>query len=330
VNVICSREKVFCGTPCGKLLKCGFHRCDRLCHSDDCGPCKNPCGKPRKLCHPATHPCADLCHAPGSCQETEPCTTTVIITCSCGRIRQSVQCGRKLSNLSGGEGSKTLTCTNECAIAKRNARLAEALGISSERNDRNQATYRDELVAFARANSKFIPVVEKSFAEFAQSDKKVLLLPKMPPDRRKFVQELATVYRMDTQLFDPEPHRSVQLIRRIDTRIPDPLLSALTAPVLGKLTDLRARQTTAPAPAPPKPTATSSGSAWGKGWSSVVPRQPQPVASASLNPITLTPPVRPVTPIRRVQTASPRKAEVPVDPIPKDDLHVPDDWEEDA
>lgn len=138
------------------------------------------------------------------------------------------------------------------------------------------------------------------------------------------------VYRMDTQLFDPEPHRSVQLIRRIDTRIPDPLLSALTAPVLGKLTDLRARQTTAPAPAPPKPTSTSSGPAWGKGWSSVVPRQPQPVASASLNPITPTPPVRPVTPILRVQTASPRKAEVLVDPAPKGDLHVPDDWEEGA
>lgn len=115
--------------------------------------------------HPAIHPCADLCHAPSSCQETEPCTATVIITCSCERIRQSVQCGRKLSNPTGGEGSKTLACTNECTIAKRNARLAEALGISSERPDRNKATYRDELVAFARANSKFIPVVEKSFAE---------------------------------------------------------------------------------------------------------------------------------------------------------------------
>jgi transcriptional repressor NF-X1 len=107
-----------------------------------------------------------LCHAPGSCQETEPCTATVVITCSCGRIRQSVRCGHKLSNPSGGEGDKTLTCTNECAIAKRNARLAEALGISSERADRNKATYRDELTTFARANSKFIPVVEKSFAEY--------------------------------------------------------------------------------------------------------------------------------------------------------------------
>jgi len=48
---------------------------------------------------------------------------------------------------------------------------------------------------------------------------------------------------MDTQI-DEEPHRSVQLIRRIDTRIPTPLLSAsasLASPsVLGKLADLRA------------------------------------------------------------------------------------------
>lgn len=161
--------------------------------------------------HPAIHPCTDLCHAPGSCQETEPCHATVIITCSCGRIRQSVQCGRKLSNPIGGEGGKTLTCTNECAIAKRNARLAEALGISSEKTERNKATYRDELVAFARANSKFVPIVEKSLAEyvvsshlssrgyllmlvtlsFVQSDKKTQILPKMPQDRRKFVQEVS-------------------------------------------------------------------------------------------------------------------------------------------
>ena len=84
------------------------------------------------------------------------------------------------------------------------------MGISSDRTEKNKATYRDELVAFARANSKFIPVVEKSLAEcviyphlpsrgclliltspsFVQSDKKTQVLPKMPPERRKFVQEV--------------------------------------------------------------------------------------------------------------------------------------------
>ena len=134
---------------------------------------------------------------------------------------------------------------------------------------------------------------------------------------------------MDTQLVDPEPHRSVQLIRRIDTRIPDPLLSIVTATASGKLTDLRARQTPAPVPAPPKPLATSSGPPWGRGWSSVAKNLP-PVASTNLNSTTTTPLVRPVTPVRKEQTASPRKAEVLVEPVPKVDLHVPDDWEEDV
>lgn len=84
------------------------------------------------------------------------------------------------------------------------------MGISSDKTERNKATYRDELIAFARMNSKFIPVVEKSLAEyvicpnlsphgcslmlvvpsFVQSDKKNQVLPKMPPERRKFVQEV--------------------------------------------------------------------------------------------------------------------------------------------
>ena len=135
---------------------------------------------------------------------------------------------------------------------------------------------------------------------------------------------------MDTQLVDPEPHRSVQLIRRIDSRIPDPLLSAVTAPALGKLTDLRTRNVPAPAPGPSKPMATSGGTPWGRGWSSVVTKQPQPVASTNPNPTVVTTPVRPVTPVRREQTSSPRKPEVPVEPVPQVDLHVPDDWEEEV
>lgn len=32
-----------------RLLGCGFHQCEQLCHSDDCGSCHAVCGKPRKL-----------------------------------------------------------------------------------------------------------------------------------------------------------------------------------------------------------------------------------------------------------------------------------------
>jgi hypothetical protein len=47
-NIRCSQEKVSCGTACGKLLACGSHTCDRLCHSGECGACAKVCGKDRK------------------------------------------------------------------------------------------------------------------------------------------------------------------------------------------------------------------------------------------------------------------------------------------
>ena len=50
-NVRCAqaRERVGCGGACGRLLGCGFHVCERLCHGGECGPCAQVCGKPRKL-----------------------------------------------------------------------------------------------------------------------------------------------------------------------------------------------------------------------------------------------------------------------------------------
>ena len=75
----------------------------------------------------------------------------------------------------------------------------------------------------------------------------------MPEARRKFVHDLASVYRMDTQMVDQEPRRSVQLIRRIDTRMPVPLLSTTIqgqGQGLGKLGNLGAKT---PAPAVVKP-----------------------------------------------------------------------------
>ena len=59
-----------------------------------------------------------------------------------------------------------MKCSNECAIAKRNARLAEALGINPDRDRTQQVTYNDELMGFARANAKFCGIVEKSFSEY--------------------------------------------------------------------------------------------------------------------------------------------------------------------
>ena len=164
-----------------RLLGCGFHHCERLCHSDDCGPCASPCGKSRKLWYapftilyierclhfsslPSHHPCTLPCHAPSTCSEAEPCRSTITLSCPCGRIKQSALCGRSTSN-PGREATQQLKCSNECLVAKRNARLAEALGISTDASREKNVTYNDEVTLFARANAKFLGLVEKTFAE---------------------------------------------------------------------------------------------------------------------------------------------------------------------
>ncbi len=55
----------------------------------------------------------------------------------------------------------------------------------------NTVNYSEEVIGFARVNSKFLPVVEKAFADFIASQKKVQVLPHMPPDRRKFVHDVS-------------------------------------------------------------------------------------------------------------------------------------------
>ncbi|KAH9918761.1 uncharacterized protein BXZ73DRAFT_52831 [Epithele typhae] len=331
-NVKCSQEKISCGTACGKLLACGFHHCERPCHGDACGTCQTTCGKSRKLCFPAQHPCTLPCHAPASCEESEPCRSIVTISCPCGRIRQSVPCGRSVTSNSGREGSQQLKCSNECGIAKRNARLAEALGINPERAEGRsaQVTYSEDLISFARANGKFCTLVEKTFADFLSSDKKSHLLPHMPEQKRKFVHDLATAYRLDTQMVDQEPYRSVQLLRRLDSRVPAPLLSAAATPSgLGKLADLRAASRPSSAfQMPARASPTPSGA--GRGWTSVVARPSQPASPApsSWGAAPTPAPTRPAT----VSAPAPRTVLAPIPapavPEPATPVDVPDDWED--
>ncbi|KAK0489493.1 hypothetical protein EDD18DRAFT_1189467 [Armillaria luteobubalina] len=321
-NIRCSlpREKVSCGTICGKLMGCGFHHCERVCHGDDCGACTSTCGKSRKLCLPSHHPCADPCHAPSACSEVASCQSVITLLCPCGRIQQSVRCGRSISNAESKNKPQQLKCTSECAIAQRNARLAEALGIDTGSRDKtaSAAVYSDELVGFARLNDKFLAVVEKAFAEFIGSAKKTQVLPHMPPDRRQFVHGLANVYRIDTQMVDQDPHRSVQLIRRIDTRIPSPLLSSHVAtprpPNLGKLGNLRGGGVVREPQSVMK-----TGHGAGRGWTGPVSRSSTP------------PSVR----VPDLQTSTSRPAAArPLTSVPQpesiDALNVPESWEDDV
>ena len=56
----------------------------------------------------------------------------------------------------------------------------------------------------------------------------------VPPAKRTFVMSMADAYRLGRELIDQEPNRSVQIRRRVDTRIPSPLLSATAPAPVGK------------------------------------------------------------------------------------------------
>ena len=181
---------------------------------------------------------------------------------------------------------------------------------------------------------------------FLSSDKKSQILPHMPEQKRKFVHDLAAIYRMDTQMVDQEPHRSVQLIRRIDSRIPNPTLSAAIGQAsgggLGKLADLRSpgsglqplsrpgssRASPAPVAQP------AAGPSAGRGWTSVVTRPPQATSPApsswGATPERAKTPVRSVpspAPVRTTPVAAPAPLPATQPLSPQD---VPDDWEDAA
>lgn len=138
-------------------------------------------------------------------------------------------------------------------------------------------------------------------------------------------------------MVDQEPYRSVQLFRRVDTRIPTPLLSSTisTNQTLGKLTDLRAPLGQSTSQSLPSRSQTSTPvsamSSGSRGWTSVVARQQQPSPKPETNPTAwLT-----SNTTTRGSSASPvppsqvhRPVQVTPQSGPSED--VPDDWEDDA
>ncbi|BEI98731.1 hypothetical protein CcaverHIS631_0310300 [Cutaneotrichosporon cavernicola] len=239
-NIRCSQsqDRVSCGQVCGKLLGCGYHRCEKTCHPGECESCTQTCNKPKRICK---HACSHTCHAPAKCPENEGCSTIVIQTCSCGNLQTRTTCGSSTSNPSSRETAQ-LKCNADCMMRQRNARLADALGIKQP-IDRTLTEWPPELRSFALANLPFVKTVENTFRDFVNGTRQTVILPHMPAAKRTFVMSMADVYRLGRELIDAEPNRSVQIRRRVDTRLPNPLLSTAVQPApskLGGLGNLRA------------------------------------------------------------------------------------------
>ncbi|KAK3100083.1 hypothetical protein FSP39_014538 [Pinctada imbricata] len=121
----CASPQWQCDEPCGKLLSCKSHVCERRCHGDQCGACpragirKCPCGKTEfelpctediptcgdtcgQLLDCGIHTCSQRCH-------TGPCGACRQMTkkrCRCGQKSKEVPC------------YKEYLCETKCTIMK--------------------------------------------------------------------------------------------------------------------------------------------------------------------------------------------------------------------
>nr|XP_009663477.1 PREDICTED: transcriptional repressor NF-X1 [Struthio camelus australis] len=245
-NIPCHLTDISCGLRCNQMLKCGMHKCKRICHKGEClidEECKQPCTIPRLYC---SHPCMAPCHPSSPCPTTS-CSAKVDLHCECGRRKESMICSEasntyqriaaisiatKLTDLQLGDSveiSRLITkkemkqarlqCDEECLALQRNRRLAEALQIDDNSDPFNVRSsgpkYSELLKEDARKDLKFVSDIEKEMRLLVEAvnkskhTKKSHCYPPMNRDHRRIIHELAQVYGIESVSYDNEPKRNV-------------------------------------------------------------------------------------------------------------------------
>lgn len=186
-------------------------------------------------------------------------------TCPCGNVKQRARCGACTSSPTSNGGQK-LSCTPACAVAQRNAALAEAFGISKDRQAGSSQTtvWLQDTLTFYGENMNWAKHIEQTFNEFVASSRATHLFSPMKYPQRKFIHEVAQKYKLRSESLDEEPFRSVLISKKSDSAAPKPSLndawistfkqSGTTTPTLpAKRTLLTQAQKPAPVPQPTTP-----------------------------------------------------------------------------
>lgn len=92
-TIPCSQGEFSCGLKCNRALRCGRHKCVRICHADACETdkdvCRQLCTKQRIMCG---HACGAPCHKDAVCPADLPCREQVEVLCQCGNRKQMRTC----------------------------------------------------------------------------------------------------------------------------------------------------------------------------------------------------------------------------------------------
>lgn len=249
-NQPCWLADARCGQVCGKPLKCGSHTCQKNCHrpgdcEDASALCKQPCGKTKTLCG---HPCTEPCHAPYPCPEKSPCSSTILVTCSCGRLRQEKLCNAAKAVVSKGQlhhpqrlpSLTPLACDDECARLERNRSLASALQVDIDPSSTTSIPQNGTSAATAIPYSSdtldmYIQLASSSPLSTLQTYESTLhslatstaqrSVRFQPAKRalRAFAHSLSADWGFASESFDPEPHRHVFVLKPTSWNPPRPV-----------------------------------------------------------------------------------------------------------
>ncbi|KAF4707331.1 NF-X1-type zinc finger protein nfxl1 [Perkinsus olseni] len=193
-RVPCHVTNVSCGAPCGKMLPCGRHWCQKICHGGPCLPegkhCEQKCLKPRPSCG---HPCNETCHD-GRCPNTK-CKATVTVSCPCGRRRELRPCGLLPGDVDA--VPEELECTEDCEKEMRQAQLRLAFAFGD--NTGSDEHYSGDLVALAEKNADWLSSMEKHLTTAVVQRPVSMSLPEIKdPERRQLLLDYAQQhYRLE-------------------------------------------------------------------------------------------------------------------------------------
>ncbi|KAF4028305.1 R3H domain [Phytophthora infestans] len=180
----------------------------------------------------------------------------------------------------------------------RNQRLAQALGVNRPglargdtaafEEEMKTPSYPDDLVAWGKANTSYLTVVERRLERIVQEPScHSVSLRVMSGEERALMHQLASFYGVVSESFGEDPHRRISFFKRDDARVPTVTLSAhisnlnkqaRAAQALSRLKFLPLRGSTPPQPTVPVPARTPV--PVNRGWEHIEPRRAPVVADA--------------------------------------------------
>jgi len=230
-------RKPRCEQKCGRLRRCGVHKCKRTCHS---GLCEEEefaeddpsCGQECGLKMDCGHACKERCHPDTECDSSN-CQRKTYVTCPCDRRQKRVRCYRKRQ-------IGYLVCDDQCVIAARNERFRQALDIGK---DVDKSAFRIppnvlEKLSNLRQADDFVKSLESTLRAFVSGrkvskakgfdqigDSKLEIGQSMSKEKISVIKEIAPKYGLKVETTGTMNYRFTALIKTKDTRIPHVLLS---------------------------------------------------------------------------------------------------------